>query len=276
MGKGGISIQHAFTALVLQMTHHTVSKADKKPLQELQVAFNLLELTNLNLNIKVNVFQDPTAKRARKKDIECEHHELLKLNPVLCGVLLLSIRSLYHSVCISFTNSWGVTLRATHLYKYAQDLKNLDSVWGDVEVLSQTQAHNAIFAGRDTPPKAEECFRRYLMATGASAVVFTHNRRIGVDPRGNISEEHRKKLRPKAQVSSAISGFSGSNRNDQTATTQGLRVVLEKGTAPEDCPQQMKRTATTISKGVLQALESTLKFEAQVLQVNLLKLHRQS
>ncbi|KAJ4129857.1 hypothetical protein NW768_006827 [Fusarium equiseti] len=111
-------------------------------------------------------------RRAEKSGVvvpESQKYRLLKLSPIISGLLLFQFRAQVYNLSITIMNCWGSVTYAAHLYNALVSEEELgkDS-WPDMEVVQSYLGKSNLFIG-DPPTDKEGYARRLFLQMGYSA-----------------------------------------------------------------------------------------------------------
>jgi hypothetical protein len=106
-------------------------------------------------------------------------NELLKMHPLLCGMMKYSFHLQLQWEGVRLLNETGV-MTAAHLYNALKRCGYLPEgcQWEDMDLLIEMHGRQDIFLG-DFPTTIEDCTKRLAMFQGVSAQTFANNRRRG-------------------------------------------------------------------------------------------------
>ncbi|KAE9971728.1 hypothetical protein BLS_004332 [Venturia inaequalis] len=112
----------------------------------------------------------------------------LRINPILCGLVLLRIRIVLHDEGIGVANEWSTIQHAGYLYSAIQQRKRprkaplpngtaaVDQKWTDMEFVIKLYGDTRFFYGA-RPRSPEEYFKQFFLTLGYSATNFASHRR---------------------------------------------------------------------------------------------------
>lgn len=109
-------------------------------------------------------------------------NELLKMHPLLCGMIKYSFHLQLQWEGVRLLNE-TLIMSAAHLYNALKQCRYLpkDCRWEDMETVLTIHSHEDIFYG-EYPTTIEDCTKRIAMSQGVSPQTFAKNRR-GNQPR---------------------------------------------------------------------------------------------
>ncbi|KAI1505393.1 hypothetical protein F5X99DRAFT_367839 [Biscogniauxia marginata] len=105
-----------------------------------------------------------------------EPNRILKMSPVLSGLMLYYFRAEIFEVGISIANAWGSITYSVHLYNALQSEKLLHDLWPDLSVVQTLLGDSNFFVG-DRPTNLVDYFKRVCLQMGTTASMFTSKRR---------------------------------------------------------------------------------------------------
>ncbi|KAK0534996.1 hypothetical protein OC842_002473 [Tilletia horrida] len=155
-----------------QMTASLPERAKVEPKQPLQIWSSAKEsvvrflLADLANHTKAD--DDPVAAileglnikgGARKKPMH--NRMLVQRNPIMCGMSLYRLRTLYQNQGLKIVNSFRTVMVTAHLFHACQGASPKFPVWQDLELLLR-QHGIAEFFGGERPKTADEAFTRLM------------------------------------------------------------------------------------------------------------------
>ncbi|TVY20665.1 hypothetical protein LARI1_G001186 [Lachnellula arida] len=111
---------------------------------------------------------------------------LLKMHPVLCGMMLFRVNLNLQYLGLMLVNAWGALPITLHLYNACLAERLLDNPWMDMEAVIITHTAKRIFVG-DRPHTPQEYLKRFMLVMGYSASTFSTN--FQPNPRPNASKK---------------------------------------------------------------------------------------
>jgi hypothetical protein len=105
-----------------------------------------------------------------------EPDNILRINPVRCGVLKYGVHLILHRYAVGFEMKSHVITSMIHLYAACRFAYPEDPVWPDMEYFLHHQDVDNLFFG-GLPTSMEEALKKYLLAQGISATNYARNRR---------------------------------------------------------------------------------------------------
>ncbi|KAI1466234.1 uncharacterized protein F4812DRAFT_466031 [Daldinia caldariorum] len=105
-----------------------------------------------------------------------EPHLLLKMSPVLSGLVLYHFRSSMWEMGIALADAWGSITYSSHLYNALQSQRLMSDRWSDMDMVRTLIGDSRFFVG-DTPDTLDECFKKFCLPVGTTAAAFTKKRR---------------------------------------------------------------------------------------------------
>ncbi|KAI1370177.1 hypothetical protein F4677DRAFT_451646 [Hypoxylon crocopeplum] len=105
-----------------------------------------------------------------------EPNRILKMSPVLSGLMLYHFRAEVWDVGIAVANAWGSLTYSLHLYNALQSEKLMSRCWPDMDVVRTLLGESNFFVG-DTPRRLVDYFKRFCLQMGTTAAAFTDKRR---------------------------------------------------------------------------------------------------
>ena len=101
---------------------------------------------------------------------------LLKRDPLWCGTLLYSFRTVAHEASIAVANSWSCIPPTAHLYNSFRQSGLLASQWEDMECIISMHGAENIFVGA-IPTDFPDCLKHFSLATGLRVSELAPNQR---------------------------------------------------------------------------------------------------
>ena len=120
-----------------------------------------------------------TAHKVTGKTREWQPNELLKMHPLLCGMMKYSFHLQLQWEGVRLINE-TLIMSAAHLYNALQQGNYLPEtcLWEDMHTLLEIHPPQDVFIG-DYPTTIEDCTRRLALYQGVSPQTFARNRRSG-------------------------------------------------------------------------------------------------
>ncbi|KAM5453518.1 hypothetical protein MaudCBS49596_002721 [Microsporum audouinii] len=240
-------------------------------------------------NIQQHIFQ------YTKKDMVGEarkrlHHppskpyRLLSSHPLLCGLLVYSLKVTFQDVSLAFADAWGSVLYTFHLYNAVKQEKLLGKNWTDMDVIMGIQGK--IFVGN--PPKTpEDYLKQFALSMGWSATAFAKDRHHGTLRASSRGPRCLKELAPVAQMFKARF-CEGSGQTDWMSVD--IEQIVSKSNWKEEPPsgdlriysmsqkedKEQKRTTSARLDVIdlLKRLRNALQAESLELSLPYLEFHR--
>ena len=144
------------------------------------------EITEWGLEDKLTQIMDQTMSRDKQKRGRLgkeprvwKPNELLKMHPLLCGMLKYSFHLQLQWEGVRLLNETGI-MAVAHLYNALKQCRYLpdDCEWEDMNLLIQMHGPQDIFLG-EFPTTMEDCTKRLALSQGVSPQTFARNRRRG-------------------------------------------------------------------------------------------------
>ncbi|KAF3058017.1 hypothetical protein GL218_05222 [Daldinia childiae] len=107
--------------------------------------------------------------------VSMEPNRMLKMSPVLSGLLLYHFRSSTWEIGIRLADAWGSITYSLHLYNALQSEKLIPNCWQDMDLVWAVLG-DKFFVG-DAPKAAEDYFKKFSLQMGTTAAAFTSKRR---------------------------------------------------------------------------------------------------
>ncbi|KAI1767151.1 hypothetical protein GGR53DRAFT_144728 [Hypoxylon sp. FL1150] len=113
-----------------------------------------------------------------------ERNRILKMSPVLSGLMLYHFRAELWDVGIALANAWGSIAYSLHLYNALQTQGLKPGQWPDMDLVRTMLGDSNFWVG-DAPETPEDYFKKFCLQMGTTAAAFTQNRRarIGLSSR---------------------------------------------------------------------------------------------
>ncbi|KAI1808824.1 hypothetical protein F4811DRAFT_548401 [Daldinia bambusicola] len=108
-----------------------------------------------------------------------EPHLMLKMSPVLSGLVLYHFRSSMWEMGIALADAWGSITYSLHLCNALQSERLMSDRWSDMDLVRTVLGDSKFFVG-DTPKTPDECFKKFCLQMGTTAAAFTKRRRGNV------------------------------------------------------------------------------------------------
>ncbi|KAI0007258.1 hypothetical protein F4779DRAFT_592862 [Xylariaceae sp. FL0662B] len=106
-------------------------------------------------------------------------NRILKMSPVLSGLMLYHFRAEMWDIGIAISNAWGSITYSLHLYNALRSEKLIARSWPDMDVVELVLRESNFFVG-DSPRSPDEYYRRFCLQMGTTAAAFTNKRRRNV------------------------------------------------------------------------------------------------
>ncbi|KAI1101578.1 hypothetical protein F4804DRAFT_315490 [Jackrogersella minutella] len=120
------------------------------------------------------ILSDPMKKYERlpgRNPGSVEPNRVLKMSPVLSGVMLYHFQSEMWDVGIALANAWGSITYSLHLYNALQKEKLVSKTWRDMDLVRKLLGNENFFV--DDPPKNfADYFEKFCLQVGIPAVTF--------------------------------------------------------------------------------------------------------
>ncbi|KAI2465388.1 hypothetical protein F4781DRAFT_26414 [Annulohypoxylon bovei var. microspora] len=108
-----------------------------------------------------------------------ERNRLLKMSPVLSGLMLYHFRSEIWDIGIALANAWGSITYSLHLYNALQSEKLMSRTWKDMDLVRTLLGDSSFFVG-DAPKSLSQYMTKFCLQMGTTAAAFTKKRRANV------------------------------------------------------------------------------------------------
>ncbi|KAI1207163.1 uncharacterized protein F4807DRAFT_435922 [Annulohypoxylon truncatum] len=108
--------------------------------------------------------------------VSMEANRLLKMSPVLSGLMLYHFRSEIWDVGIALANAWGSITYSLHLYNALRSEKLLSRTWKDMDLVRTLLGDSSFFVG-DAPGNLDQYMKKFCLQMGTTVAAFTKNRR---------------------------------------------------------------------------------------------------
>ncbi|TVY35480.1 hypothetical protein LSUB1_G004598 [Lachnellula subtilissima] len=102
---------------------------------------------------------------------------LLKMHPVLCGLMLFRVNLNMQYIGLALVNAWGALPITLHLYNACLAERLLKNPWMDMEGIINVHTPKRIFVG-DRPHTPQEYLKRFMLVMGYSASTFSTDIRL--------------------------------------------------------------------------------------------------
>ena len=156
---------------------HRTLKIDNWPASNDRVLRDLQE-TILGIGKDpVRQAQDRLYRRMGMATPDTESYLLLRMSPVLSGVMLYHFRSRYREAGLAVADAWGSIQYSQHLYHAVRCQRLMRHAWPDMDVLQANLGDGSFYVGGEAPRTAEESFKKFCLQMGTSAAAMGRRRR---------------------------------------------------------------------------------------------------
>ncbi|KAI1633864.1 hypothetical protein F4809DRAFT_621627 [Biscogniauxia mediterranea] len=107
---------------------------------------------------------------------DMEPNRILKLSPLMSGLMLYYFRAEMSDVGIALADAWGSITYSLHLYNALKGERLLQESWPDMDIVQTLVGDSKFFIG-DRPTTIAGYFNKYRLHMGWAASAFTSNRR---------------------------------------------------------------------------------------------------
>jgi hypothetical protein len=90
-----------------------------------------------------------------------ESHRLLRMSPLISGLLLYHFRARYLDLGLAVADAWGSIQYCKHLYNALRQQNLIAHTWADMDVLYAILGPESFFVGCEEPKTPEECFKKF-------------------------------------------------------------------------------------------------------------------
>ncbi len=169
-----------------------------------------------------------TPHKVTGKTREWEPNELLKMHPLLCGMMKYSFHLQLQWEGVRLVND-TLVMSAAHLYNALKQGNHLpeDCHWEDLAYLVEIHSLKDVFMGEDLPGTIEECTRRLALYQGVSPQTFARNRRGG-GHRVIYSKKGGKFLKQSTSIASVFRNLF-LNMGDVNLSIESVELLLDRG-----------------------------------------------
>ncbi|KAK6950618.1 hypothetical protein Daesc_007142 [Daldinia eschscholtzii] len=108
--------------------------------------------------------------------VSMEPNIMLKMSPVLSGLVLYHFRSSMWEIGIGLADAWGSITYSLYLYNALQSQGLMPNSWPDMDLVRTILGDSKFFVG-DTPKTPDEHFKKFCLQMGTTAAAFTKKRR---------------------------------------------------------------------------------------------------
>ncbi|KAI1859910.1 uncharacterized protein JN550_011829 [Neoarthrinium moseri] len=105
-----------------------------------------------------------------------EPNRILKMSPVLSGLLLYRFKSQHREIGLAIANAWGSVTYTAHLHNALQSEKLVAGKWQDM-MLARTILGDSTFFVGDPPTNGEDYMRKFSLQAGVPFAAMTSTRR---------------------------------------------------------------------------------------------------
>ncbi len=109
---------------------------------------------------------------------DTESHRILRMSPVISGLLLYHFRQRYREAGLVVANAWGSIQYCGHLYNALRREKLLNGMWRDMDIVYTSLGVGSFYVGSDEPKTPEDYFKKFCLQMGTSAAAMSRGRRI--------------------------------------------------------------------------------------------------
>ncbi|KAI1084861.1 hypothetical protein F5B20DRAFT_568151 [Whalleya microplaca] len=106
-------------------------------------------------------------------------NRILKMSPVLSGLMLYHFRAEMWDIGITIANAWGSITYSLHLYHALRSEKQITAPWPDMDVVESMLGDSNFFVG-DPPRNPDEYYKKFCLQMGTTAAAFTNKRRRNI------------------------------------------------------------------------------------------------
>ncbi|KAI0179389.1 hypothetical protein GGR52DRAFT_535999 [Hypoxylon sp. FL1284] len=105
-----------------------------------------------------------------------ERNIMLKMSPVLSGLMLYRFRSEMYNIGINLANAWGSITYSLHLYNALQSEKLISERWKGIDTIRTLLGDSNFFVG-NAPTTPADYSKKFHLQMGATVAAFSRNRR---------------------------------------------------------------------------------------------------
>lgn len=105
-----------------------------------------------------------------------ERNRILKMSPVLSGLMLYHFRAEFWDGGIAVANAWGSITYSLHLYNALQSEKLMSQRWSDMDLVTTVMEDTNFFVG-GAPTDVAGYLKKFCLQMGATAATFSRNQR---------------------------------------------------------------------------------------------------
>ncbi|KAI1778512.1 hypothetical protein F4818DRAFT_438672 [Hypoxylon cercidicola] len=124
-------------------------------------------------NAKLDVFQ----RMGKPVPASIERNRILRMSPVLSGLMVYHFRAEVWDFGIKLANSWGSISCSLHLYNSLRAEKLTPGFWADMHTARTLLGDSNFFVG-DTPTTPDDYFKKFCVQIGMKPAAFTKNHRV--------------------------------------------------------------------------------------------------
>jgi hypothetical protein len=158
-----------------------------------------------------------------------EPYFLLRRHPIFCGLLVFRFSFAMQELGVTLANHWGATMAAAHIYNAVKSEIPDRLPWQDMETFISIHQAKHIFVG-ERPREPKEYWRRFELATGASAATFsainTHTRNGSFE--ATRSTKGMRQIKPRAIASSYFYDRFCLDSGNSALTLASIEVLSHK------------------------------------------------
>ncbi|XXH04045.1 GTP cyclohydrolase II [Hypoxylon texense] len=158
--------------------------------------------------------------------ISLERNRLLKMSPVLSGLMLYHFRIEVWDVGIALANAWGSITYSLHLYNALQAEELEPRKWPDMDVVRTLLGDSNFFVG-DAPGTAADYFKKFCLQMGTTVTAFSKNRRANPTLSSLSSKSGPRGIKDGAPVSSMFMDRYLRNTGQVDWTAADVAKVIE-------------------------------------------------
>ncbi|KAH6975085.1 hypothetical protein BKA56DRAFT_590033 [Ilyonectria sp. MPI-CAGE-AT-0026] len=162
-------------------------------------------------------------------------HRILRLSPIVAGLVLYHCRALMHQIGIAATNVWRTIILPAHLYNAVLNERFTSCVWYDMELLFKELGEDQFFVGT-RPMNRVDYIKHFLLQIGVSASFFTNRRRLtsgAVPNKNNYSKAGGRSIKLGATVTRGLLTRYRYTTGLSTCSPESIEELLLKSRSEE-------------------------------------------
>ncbi|KAM3556423.1 hypothetical protein MY1884_005056 [Beauveria asiatica] len=168
-------------------------------------------------------YQEKLLKRQGVQANREELHRILRMSPLLCGLILYQARFNYREASMAVADAWGSIQYAGHLYNALQTAGLLVGRWEDMDFVKVILGMESFYAGGEEPRTLPDQLKKYCLQMGVSAAALNKKSR---KERALASKAGPRGLKVNAPVATMFKERYG-NDGDIVLTSEQVNRIIQ-------------------------------------------------